>query len=231
MSKFYAIKKGKQTGIFNSWSEAEPLVHGFSGAEFKSFKTLDEAKNYMNETTPKFLNIDDVNLNDYEIVVSTDGGCRNHGNKKGEHVHPDDPAAWAFQIVNNLDNTMEPGTHWAKGATNNRMEITAVREALKRLAEMGLNHKKIAFVCDSKYVLLSVSDLKSLDAKVNSSKKFTNDDIFVDVDNLVHEFFADNNITWIWTKGHNGQYNNEFVDHLLNKSMDELEVLMRVCKT
>ena len=38
-------------------------------------------------------------------------------------------------------------------------------------------------------------------------KIFTNDKF--KVDNLVHEFFADKNIMWIWTKGHNGQYNSQ----------------------
>lgn len=223
MSKFYAIKKGKQTGIYNTWAEAQDQVKGFSGAQFKSFATLDEAKEYMADTTPKFLEIKDVNLDDFDLNVHTDGGCRNHGNKKGQHVQETDPAAWAFVIDGSAIAKKEPGTDGVCGATNNRMEITAVSEALKRLAELGLNHKKIAFVCDSKYVLLGVSDLKNLDAKVNSNKDFPNKDVWQDVDTYLHEFFSDGNITWVWTKGHNGENGNEFVDHLLNTTMDRLE--------
>jgi ribonuclease HI len=41
--KFYAVAKGRKTGIFTSWPEAERQVKGFAGARFKSFKTKEEA--------------------------------------------------------------------------------------------------------------------------------------------------------------------------------------------
>lgn len=47
MSKVYAVKSGKRTGIFNSWSDCQEQVKGFSGAEFKSFQTEDEANVYL----------------------------------------------------------------------------------------------------------------------------------------------------------------------------------------
>lgn len=50
IQKYYAVRKGKKTGIFNTWNEAKAQVHGFKGAEYKSFTSLDEAKNYL---TPK----------------------------------------------------------------------------------------------------------------------------------------------------------------------------------
>ncbi len=48
MGKFYAVKNGKQTGIFMTWDECRAQVEGFSGAEYKSFKTRDEAVRYIN---------------------------------------------------------------------------------------------------------------------------------------------------------------------------------------
>lgn len=45
--KYYAVKKGKKTGVFNTWDECKNQVNGFSGAQYKSFKTLEEAKNYI----------------------------------------------------------------------------------------------------------------------------------------------------------------------------------------
>lgn len=44
--KFYAVRKGKKTGIFNTWEECQKQVLGFSGAEYKSFKTKEEAESY-----------------------------------------------------------------------------------------------------------------------------------------------------------------------------------------
>ncbi len=43
-SKYFVVWKGRQTGIFTSWEECKKQVEGFSGASYKSFKTLEEAK-------------------------------------------------------------------------------------------------------------------------------------------------------------------------------------------
>lgn len=45
--KFYAVRKGKKVGIYNTWNECKIQVDGFSGAEYKSFTTMDEAKEYI----------------------------------------------------------------------------------------------------------------------------------------------------------------------------------------
>ena len=44
---FYAVRKGVCPGIYKSWEECQRNVTGFSGAEFKGFKTLEEAEEYM----------------------------------------------------------------------------------------------------------------------------------------------------------------------------------------
>lgn len=42
--KYYVVWKGRKTGVFSSWPEAEAQVKGFTGAEFKSFEGLPEAQ-------------------------------------------------------------------------------------------------------------------------------------------------------------------------------------------
>lgn len=46
-SKFYAVRKGRQTGVFRSWAECQAQINGFSGAEYKSFPTSQEAMDYV----------------------------------------------------------------------------------------------------------------------------------------------------------------------------------------
>lgn len=46
--KYYAIRKGFKTGIFTTWDECQSYVHGFSNAEFKSFSSESEAREYLN---------------------------------------------------------------------------------------------------------------------------------------------------------------------------------------
>lgn len=41
--KFYAVKVGRNTGIFRSWSEAEKQISGYPGGLCLKFKTKEEA--------------------------------------------------------------------------------------------------------------------------------------------------------------------------------------------
>ena len=48
----YAVRKGKQTGIFSTWEEIKPLVTGYPEASFKKFTSRLEAEKFMQgETT------------------------------------------------------------------------------------------------------------------------------------------------------------------------------------
>ena len=42
--KYYAVLKGRKTGIFESWAECEEQINGFSGALYKSFKSRGKAE-------------------------------------------------------------------------------------------------------------------------------------------------------------------------------------------
>lgn len=46
--KFYAVKKGRKIGIFNSWDDCKAQVHGYPGAVYKSFSSREEALAWQN---------------------------------------------------------------------------------------------------------------------------------------------------------------------------------------
>lgn len=46
--KYYAVKVGKITGVFDNWNECNSSVTGFPGAIYKSFKTKEEAEAFLN---------------------------------------------------------------------------------------------------------------------------------------------------------------------------------------
>ena len=48
-TKYYAVKKGKNIGIYTDWEECQSNVIGISGAIFKSFHSLKEAEDFINE--------------------------------------------------------------------------------------------------------------------------------------------------------------------------------------
>lgn len=47
--KYYAVAKGRLTGIFTSWDECKKQVDGFSAPIYKSFKSLEEAKEFLDK--------------------------------------------------------------------------------------------------------------------------------------------------------------------------------------
>lgn len=46
--KYYAVRVGRETGIYTSWDEAEKLVKGYPDAKYKGFRTREDAEHYMN---------------------------------------------------------------------------------------------------------------------------------------------------------------------------------------
>ena len=45
--KFYAVKEGRETGIFDTWDECRKSVEGFPGAQYKSFAAVEDAESYL----------------------------------------------------------------------------------------------------------------------------------------------------------------------------------------
>ena len=50
--KYYAVRHGRVSGIYDNWAECEAQVLGFPQAVYKSFKTLHEAEVFMKEEEP-----------------------------------------------------------------------------------------------------------------------------------------------------------------------------------
>jgi len=50
--KYYAVRSGRQTGIFSTWDECKRLVTGYPGAAYKGFATLEEAQAFLNGGQP-----------------------------------------------------------------------------------------------------------------------------------------------------------------------------------
>ncbi|KRK69588.1 ribonuclease H [Lentilactobacillus buchneri DSM 20057] len=233
--KYYAVKKGRKTGIFTSWDEAEKKVKGFSGAQYKSFKTEAEANAYLNgakKTTPptqphhkshKKASTGRRSVQpDGDIIVYTDGGSRNHGNHRGGHVKASDKAAWAFLVQTGSQKYFESGGEF--GATNNRMEIMAFLEALKYLKRQGLQNERIGVVMDSQYVLDAIqkgwlAGWRRRGWNKSDGSKLHNKQLWQAVDANLRDFPI---IRYYWTKGHAGDEGNVFVDHLLNQTMDQM---------
>lgn len=84
--KFYAVKNGKETGVFTSWDECKDLVSGFSGAEYKSFSSIDDAKNYLDleDTKEEVKPVKTTPVKkSNKLVAYVDGSYSSNSNKFG----------------------------------------------------------------------------------------------------------------------------------------------------
>lgn len=228
MSKYYAVKKGKHPGVYKTWSECQQQVSGFSGAIYKSFPTLTDAQEWLQKTptnkaqrTKEAVNIvgkDSRNT----IELFTDGGSRNHGNKLGQHVKSSDKAAWALLIVK--DGQKYTATGGEFGATNNRMELMAFRNALALLIKHHWNQYPINATLDSHYVLDPLTKgwlygWQKRGWRTSSGSEVANKKTWEQVLHLLPQF---RHLNYQWTKGHADNEGNVIVDHLLNKTMDKM---------
>jgi ribonuclease HI len=140
-----------------------------------------------------------------DVDIFTDGACR--GNPG--------PGGWGA--------VLRSGKHerdlWggASETTNNRMELTAVIEALRALKRPV----RVRVHTDSTYVQKGISEWihswKKNGWRTKSKEPVKNADLWQVLDELVRQ----HEITWLWVKGHAGHVDNERADALANRGVDE----------
>lgn len=222
MGKFYAIKRGRKPGIYTSWDTAKRQVAGFSGAVYKGFNDRASAEAFL-AGNPAAKTVKTAPRQKAAIIVYTDGGSRNTGNVKGGNVQATDKAAWAYRIQ--IGAKTYQGTAGQYGATNNQMEMTALLEALRKLYKLKLNEEAIQVISDSRYLLDSIQKgwLKGWADNgwhKSDGAPVKNQELWRAILQAL-DYFPKIELTW--TKGHNQEEGNEFVDHLLNETMDQMK--------
>lgn len=140
-----------------------------------------------------------------KVVIYTDGACRGNPGPGGWG------AVLGFQEQSKTLKGYDPET------TNNRMELTAVIEALRALKRPC----QIEVNTDSKYVMQGIKEWmlnwKRNGWKTAAKKPVKNVDLWQQLDDEVGRHDVD----WRWVKGHSGVEGNELADQLANSAIDE----------
>lgn len=221
--KYYAVRQGRKTGIFDTWAECLPQVAGYSGAVYKSFATLDEAEKFLtgeiawgnkpaikgakHDKAPKKIpgrdnSVDKDNGEPVDYIIYTDGSCLSN---------PGGAGGWAVVRENAQTGEISEFSGGAKETTNNRMELTAALEALKAVA-VG---SKIRLYTDSQYLKNAftkgwLTAWKSRQWKKADGTAVLNRDLWEEIDKA----FAGRTVAFYWVKGHAGNVYNERCDVL-----------------
>lgn len=136
------------------------------------------------------------------VQLITDGSCL--GNPG--------PGGWAFIL--RYGQLKKEGFGSAPHTTNNRMELTAAIEGLKRLKEPCA----VEIVTDSQYVKNGITqwiqNWKRRGWLTGDKKPVLNKELWVELDALVNA----HQTTWQWTKGHASHEDNNRCDELAQEA-------------
>jgi len=66
--KYYVVKIGRETGIFNTWADCKSQIDGYSGAVYKKFADHEEACKFLNGEDKKLLE-NQIYINNVEAYV------------------------------------------------------------------------------------------------------------------------------------------------------------------
>ena len=140
-----------------------------------------------------------------KVLIYTDGACK--GNPG--------PGGWGAWLRSG-DHSREL---WGGEAatTNNRMELTAVIEALSALKQ----HCRVDLFTDSEYVRNGITTWiqgwKARGWKTADRKPVKNTDLWLKLDELA----AVHDVRWHWVRGHTGDEGNERADALANRGVEQ----------
>jgi ribonuclease HI len=139
------------------------------------------------------------------VQIFTDGACRGNPGQGG----------WGV-LLRYGTNEKEYYGYQAE-TTNNQMELMAAIQALESLKQAC----DVTLTTDSKYVIQGITEWikgwKAKGWKTASKKPVKNKQLWQRLEQAVKPHTID----WQWVKGHSGHEENERVDELANKAIDE----------
>ena len=206
--KFYAVKRGRKTGLYTVWAECAAQVKGFQGAVYKGFMTEEEARAWLGgvdaraEQPRAAAEMAAPSAPDADYIIHTDGSClRNPGGAGG----------WAAVIETAATGAVEEKSGGDPETTNNRMELTAALMALSAVPEGA----RVALYTDSQYLKNAFTKFwlpawKKRGWKKADGEPVLNQDLWVQLDAA----FAARQVQFHWVKGHAGNPRNERCDAL-----------------
>lgn len=153
--KFYVVKKGRTPGIYATWPECLKQVDKFSGAIYKSYKTIEEAEEAFNgnkmraprkKTPASKPNKEPAYIPTNGLRIYCDGACSGNPGKSGSGLAIYEDEKKPVLLYGAAD----------KRGTNNTAELKALLKALVLASEAS--HARVDILSDSKYSIDCVTN-------------------------------------------------------------------------
>lgn len=199
--KYYAVKVGKSTGIFGTWDECKKQVTGFSGAIYKSFQSLDKAKEYLDDKNIalKSEEFEFEITSDDEIIAYVDGSYKKDTLEYGYGV----VLILKDDIVELYGKGQNPEVAKSRNVTGELFgSVRAISEAIK------LGKKKI----------IIFYDYQGISSWANGEWK-CNLPLTMGYRDKIREFRKEIEILFVKVKAHSNDKYNDLADHLAKKSL------------
>ncbi|XP_037247294.1 ribonuclease H1 isoform X2 [Falco rusticolus] len=199
-SMFYAVRKGRQTGVYRTWAECQEQVNKFPSASFKKFATEKDAWAFVRAGLPGQQQPEPAG--DFAVVY-TDGCCSGNGRNRaragiGVYWGPGHPLNTSERL---------PGRQ-----TNQRAEIHAACKAIEQAKSQNI--RKLIIYTDSKFTINGITswvdNWKTNGWRTSSGGSVINKEDFERLDNLSKDI----EIQWMHVPGHAGFHGNEEADRL-----------------
>ena len=146
------------------------------------------------------------------LKIFTDGGCS--GNPG--------PGGWAYVMVLETfqgRKIIAEDMDSDRDTTNNRMELTAVIEALRALKKLDGVPRRAVVYTDSQYVQKGITEWirtwKRNRWRTSDKTPVKNQDLWMELDSLAAEL----SLGWEWVRGHAGNEYNERCDRMTQEAI------------
>lgn len=197
-NKYYAVKKGLKVGIYSNWEECKEYVTGYKGAQYKSFKTFEEAEAYLKD---ELLTGARIEYEKYDAIAYTDGSY---------DVESGYASYGAILIINNNSSEYSGIVHDKYQSRN----VTGEIEAVKQLIQIAINKKvKNILICH---------DYEGISKWVNGSWK-TKSPISIEYLDYMQKVESEINIDFKKILAHSGDKYNEIADSLAKNELKSLK--------